>query len=186
MSWSSVWLKPGYSRCLIGFDFRERLVAHGKIPATLDPEVWRRVSIQHSAPDENGFNLYDVTPENALLSENATLVAFDIPQSLAALLASSFGVVALPIQSASADLGWTFLGYDVVDVRTQSSGFYSFQWTNVERDDLLRRLASPLNPFGLLDSELSAINASRVFDALVKEHAPFAPCGVSVKRVSEP
>ncbi|MHB8847538.1 MAG: hypothetical protein ACYC43_03760, partial [Burkholderiales bacterium] len=46
-------------------------------------------------------------------------------------------------------------------------------------------LALTLNKNGLVDNETNAIKAAIFFDSLVKEHAPFAPCGVWVNRKND-
>jgi hypothetical protein len=154
-------------------------------PATIDNQVWPRQTNKDALLVENGFNLFDGPLEmidRVQLLQDSVLVAFDFPVALVNSLASTFGIVPLPIDLLLADESWTFLGYDIVDVRTQCSGIYSFEWTEMEFADICKRISLTLNSAGLVDDESLAIQAAVSFDLLVNEHAPFAPCGVWIDR----
>lgn len=179
-NWSAHELRPGYVRSIAGFDLRLWPAAE-KNMATIDAEVWPRVSSIGSTSDQNGLNLFDRAIEGRVPAQ-AIQAAFDFPQELIRALASTFGVVAAPIEYMKSAAGWEFLGFDIVDARTQSSAFYSFDWSPSELSDLLRQLSLTLNVAGLIEDEAVAIRASAEFDTVVKEHAPFAPCGVWVQR----
>ena len=181
--WSAGSLVAGYMRSITGFDLRVWSQTEGTIPATIDNQVWPRQTAEELMLEENGFNLFDGPIEeiNTLqLPENSIPVAFDLPAELVNLLASTFGIVPLPVNLLSGDQSWEFLGYDVVDARTQSSGIYSFDWSEAEFAEMRARLSLSLNVNGLLDDEALAIKAAISFDLMVEEHAPFAPCGVWV------
>jgi hypothetical protein len=179
--WSAGSLIAGYPRCIVGFDYRVWMQDQGTFPATIDNQMWPRQAIENSRLEENGFNLFDGPLEKIYAvqpPQDSILVAFDLPVVLVSTLASTFGMVPLPIGQLAAKGSWKFLGYDVVDPRTQSSGFYSFDWTKTEFASMCNRLSLGLNAGGLVDDELLAIKAAVSFDLLVSEHAPFAPCGV--------
>ncbi len=175
----------GYPRYIVGFDFRMGKQDRDTFPATIDNQIWPRHMVDHASLDENGFNLFDGPLEKITAVQpriDSVLVAFDLPEIFVDALAATFGIVPLPVNLLSASRAWIFLGFDVVDARTQSSGIYSFDWTEEEFACIIKKLSLQLNKNGLVDNEVNAINAAIFFDLIVKEHAPFAPCGVWVNR----
>jgi hypothetical protein len=183
--WSAGSLTMGYPRNIIGFDLRVCTRGQRTFSATIDNQVWPRQTNEGSLLEENGFNLFDGPLEKIDtigLPKDSVLVAFDLPVALVNTLASTFGIVPLSINLLSGDKRWKFFGYDVVDARTQSSGIYSFDWTEKELADMRGRLSLSLNSNGLVDDESLAIKSAISFDLLVNEHAPFAPCGVWVNQ----
>lgn len=183
--WSASSLSAVFSRVVIGFDIRQ-CPQDGKIIATINSEKWPRPeNLSSDAADENGLNLFlSVPTELTRLFPNARPVAFDLPTDLVNSLASTFGLIPLPLNEVSATGEWEFAGYDVVDPRTQSSAFYSFDWSESELLSLLGRLSLTLNRLGIVDDVDAAIRAAIAFDKEIPEHAPFAPCGVWVHRAS--
>lgn len=200
--WSANLLTSNYPKCIVGFDLRSspkvfeeiskasafqssgNLGGGKKFIATIDNQVWPEQINSRWAVYQHGLNLFDRPLEKVDGLEfpiNSMPVAFDLPITLASTLVSTFGVVLLPIELVSENKDWEFIGYDIVDARTQCSGIYSFDWSETELADILNRLSLPLNKNGLVDDELLAINAAIAFDIVVKEHAPFAPCGVWIK-----
>lgn len=181
--WSAASLMAGYPRCAVGFDFRVWMQDQRTLPATLDNQVWLRHLVEDSLLEVNGINLFDGPLEqiNAVqLPKNSIRVAFDLPAALVNTLASTFGIVRLPLSLLTVDKGWMFIGYDIVDARTQSSGFYSFDWTKAEFASICSRLDLRLNNVGLVDNESLAIKSAIFFDLIVSDHAPFGPCGIWV------
>lgn len=180
-NWSARELFPGYVRSIAGFDFRRWSAAEKNIP-TIDAEVWPRTSVTGATTDQNGLNLFDhAIQAGSTVPANSIQAAFDFPQELISALASTFGIVPVPIDEIKSAGRWGFLGFDIVDVRTQSSAFYSFDWSPPELQDLFAQLSLVMNVSGLVEDETVAIRASAEFDSVVKEHAPFAPCGVWVQ-----
>ena len=174
----------GYPRYIVGFDFRIGKQDQDTFPATIDNQVWPRQTIS-PALDENGFNLFDGPLKKITAAQHqidSVLVAFDLPVIFVDTLAATFGIVPLSVNLLSANRAWTFLGFDIVDARTQSSGIYSFDWVEEEFTLIIKKLSLQLNKHGLVGNEANAIKAAIFFDSLVKEHAPFAPCGVWVNR----
>ncbi len=177
----------GYPRYIVGFDFRIGKQDQDIFPATIDNQVWPRQPIDHASLDENGFNLFDGPIKKITTGRpqiNSVLVAFDLPVIFVDALAATFGIVPLPVNLLSAR-AWIFLGFDIIDARTQSSGIYSFDWAEEEFTFIIKKLSLQLNKNGLVDNETNAIKAAIFFDSLVKEHAPFAPCGVWVNRKND-
>ncbi|MDR2924553.1 MAG: hypothetical protein LBU76_01115 [Azoarcus sp.] len=193
---------------ILFFDqYRIWMQDRGIFPATVDDQIWQCKTTENSQLEDgkNGFNLYQEWPyremnRNSLQKENefylfkklfekinneqspknSILVAFDFPVTLVNTIADSFGIYPLSVDLIISDKNWNFLGYDVADIRLLCSGFYGFDWTEIEFDDICSKQCLNLNSRGLIDDELLAIKSSISFDILVREHAPFAPCGVWV------
>lgn len=193
--WSAGDLHPGYHRCLVGFDVRSSrpicatLVSQppgceDSFIATVDNQIWPEQIDASSMALQHGFNLFESPPEEIgiKIDNDAVVVAFDLPESLATTLISTFGLAPIGVEYVAGSSEWELVGYDVVDIRTQCSGFYSFNWTKQELEDALGKLSLTLNCYGLVDEESLAIKASVVFDSMIIEHAPFAPCGVWIKQ----
>lgn len=195
--WSAKTLKIGYAKRIAGFDFRSLLdcnpVIAGNSPltsssmhegneclATLDNQIWPQVEFPNFSGDSNGFNLFDSLEEceHFTYKSKSLLAAFELPMALIDLLSSTFGVVASSFDLNATRSGWIFLGYDVVDIRTQSSAIHSFASSEIEFDNLLVKIKSNLNLYSLIINESESIEASIAFDYLLPEHAPFAPCGI--------
>ncbi len=181
--WSAASLMAGYPRSVVGFDFRVWMQDQGNCRATIDNRVWSRQPIQDCLLATNGINLFDgsVAQFSRIKAPRDSIrVAFDLPTALVKTMASTFGIVPLVPSVLSPDKGWKFIGYDIIDARTQSSGLYSFDWTKTEFASMRSRLSLDLNSRGLVDDELLAIKCAIFFDTQVTEHAPFAPCGIWV------
>ena len=194
-AWSTTNLQVGYPRSIVGFDLRvsegRRVEVVGHVSSdthlpssaivTIDPEVWKRNAEYKTEDDRNGFNLIDGPVENLLSgvsASDALLVAFDLPVSLINELTSTFGLRAIAIERVSSNPRWRRVGFDVVDIRTESSAFHSFEWQGDELAALLDRVSNGLNRWGLLDSEAAAITICGRADSMNPTHAPFAPCGI--------
>lgn len=191
-TWSAHQLSVGYRRTVIGADFRI-LQSSGDVvstqsekttnrdsstTATLDPDIWPSVSQTERLDSTNGFNLENFPLSSSLrdvIESSADLIVFDIPELLAQNLADTFGLMPVPLGQIPDS---NFLGFDVVDVRTQASAFHSFDWSRSELRELLAAQVIALNQYGLLETESDAIRSSIEFDSLISSHSPFAPCGV--------
>lgn len=194
-SWSAASLKPGHRRALVGFDLRLPAIptlpllkfTSSKVPqktlktATLDPELWPVFDAATAYDSQrNGVNLIDQAVGDFYEGKGAqaaALVAFDIPHSLFMQLAKTFGLRDLDKHRLS-EKRWEFLGFDVVDIRTQSSALYSFDLTEAEQARLREAIPLPLNEWGLIDRDSATIALCLESDVVVPGHAPFAPCGV--------
>jgi hypothetical protein len=199
-SWTSAGLLPGFERKVAGYDARHAvaaievqppgLVAAKLIdietrrwcPAAIDPAVWPRIAAGEREADCNGLNLFptlSMANEVLGLEPDGVLVAFDFPSGLIESVATTFGLNALT--EAEITSSWKFLGYDIVDIRTQSSAMYSFDWTRDEWIAICESVKFAFNRFGLVQEEALAISQATEFDEKVREHAPFAPCGVWIR-----
>lgn len=198
-TWSSALLSNSFESRNAGFDVRApaRLLnseplglVMGKLiridqfewrPATIDSEVWPRVVDAGRLDQCNGVNLFpslDQASEAAKESPDACIVAFEFPTDLLERISKTFGLSPGSGRLSGAAPNWELLGYDVVDIRTQSSGFYSFEWDRAEWIEMVGSDDLKLNSHGLLASEASAVAHSVKFDQRVPSHAPFAPCAI--------
>lgn len=189
-------LEGAFERRVAGFDVRARPYAlesdppglfgaksirvNGCVwkPATIEASAWQREASVEQQEWCNGINLFpslDLAQEVAGAHAKSCVVAFDFPAALLEAIAETFGL-ARPLGTPLD--GWTCLGFDVVDVRTQSSAFYSFDWNRREWLDLMALVGSEANSFGLVASAQRATELASEFDRRVSAHAPFAPCGV--------
>lgn len=187
-------LVSGYKRSIIGYDlrikasdcfsrtyfFQKKNIEKGIFPATIDNRIWPEIDEKCELKSPfNGFNLFDIVDDSIQKisqERNATIVAFDIPNELAIDLSSTFGLLPQPLGTVK--YSWKFLGYDIVDIRTQCSAMFSFSWTENEISMIFKELLIELNGYGLIQKELDAIRISSGFDKIISEHRPFVPCGV--------
>lgn len=193
--WTAAQLKNTFERSVAGFDVRARvhslesdppgLFGAKSIridgcewrPATIDSEVWERVVSQDQQDECNGLNLFpslDLAQAVATAGADSCVVAFDFPAELLNAISKTFGLSSSP---STGPVDWEFLGFDVVDVRTQSSAFYSFGWDRREWIEFAST-GLDLNRFGLVKEAKSAVDLAIEFDRRVSAHAPFAPCGI--------
>jgi len=184
MIWSARQLKVGYQRQIIGFDLRLKGEA-GQFFASVDCQIWpRSIQKKNFASQCNGFNFLDQIDDkikSAAKAEDTVIVAFDIPKNLADSLLSTFGLILFPIELVSLDKAWYLMGFDIVDIRTQCSAFYSFEYSKSEREQILQKLSVQSNAYGLVQSEFDAIGTSNAIDKILPEHSPFTPCGVWIQ-----
>lgn len=192
-AWSAASLKPGYAKRIVGFDLRivtaskqrasNIVCQHWTIPpvATVDSVVWSKVASAGYEDERNGINLIDASLNHlydGVTPTNCSLVAFDLPATLAEELSQTFGLRLLESDRVFSSPRWKHLGYDIADIRTQSSALYSFDWTREELVGILNVVPCTLNDWGIINEEDAAILACLRFDEAIREHAPFSPCGV--------
>ena len=166
------------NRSLLGFDLRETRSGRWP-PATLDNNVWPTVLTESQYQECNGINLLN-SIENALTGRSdsdAAIVAFDAPQARLEEIASTFGIT---VTDHAPPGDFHLLGYDIVDLRTQSSAFYSFDWSLREWMEFSMAQGLRLTKDGLLRDLHEAAEISSYFDRVIPEHAPFSSCGVYV------
>jgi|GEM_PF-6854863 len=204
MAWSTDFLTEGYEKSIIGFDVRVKPSIdqqdRSEIPylgtwydkpsirLTIDPLVWPSLVNYDEPGEHNGFDLLDnipVKPEGCQPEREKVLVAFDLPTEFAKKLAPTFGLKLIPMETISFGESFEFCGFDVVDPSTTSSIFYSFNWDEYEIVQILKKGSLKLNSWGIIDNEKDAIEASKAFDKKIPEHAPFAPCGIWIKKIGK-
>jgi hypothetical protein len=193
-AWTSSDFSPSSLTTVAGFDVRgaatalevsqpgcvaARLIRIGSAewrPATMDSQVWPRHVDSEMERACNGVNLIPSLDLLAHTGKDVCIVAFEFPAGLIQELASTFG---LPTGSGPRlnKTEWRLLGYDIVDIRTQTSAIYSFEWSPKEWSNLVSVFGGEFNAYGLVDREV-AISQCGVFDRQIPEHAPFAPCAV--------
>ncbi len=197
MGWQSSMLSIRYIRKIVGFDIRvspsEHELNRNDVPylgnwydemavrLTIDPLIWpSTINYNDPAIHSSGFNLLIAHPSAPpkLFGGAPIVVAFDLPSALITELSSTFGLVEQAIEVVSQDVRFHFCGFDIVDIRTTSSFFYSFNWETAEITEILNKNNLRLNSWGIIDDEADAIKAACAFDKIIPEHAPFAPCGV--------
>lgn len=169
----------------------------GDTPACFDPTTWpsmlgnlgypwlRMLHVKRFEDALNGLNLLQDIPETSKdLStkfRDGCWVAFDLPQKTAKELSPTFGTqwsAKFPNPQALVAAGWDFMGFDVVDPRTQCSGPFSFEWEQAECAEIVGDEDIEINNYGLIVDLDMALELSRIFDRTIREHAPFCPCGV--------
>lgn len=173
-----------------------------KIPAIIDRVIWPRCIKDECLKDEedgysneytNEFNLFcthidgravtNMPPydwQEVALHSDSIVIAFDMPVCFPKLLGESISSL-IPYELIFANNNWSLLGYDIVDIYTESSAIYSC--CDLEPQDLetvFTKSSLELNSYGILQTESDAIIASCAFDKIVPEHSPFSPCGVWV------
>lgn len=180
MIWTVINLSDDYKRKFIGYDIR--IKNYSNAPNTLSSEIWPRHEFLEDISlglETNGLNLLNSCGNVSDLLETSELVAFDIPAQLADSISQTFGLKPSEQAEVPAQGGWQFLGFDIVDPRTQSSAIYDFS-------DYGSIIASVLkNKYGLIDDISQSIKLSIEFDCAIKEHAPFVPCGVWVFKAKD-
>lgn len=173
MIWTVKNLSADYKRSFIGYDVR---IKDGYVsPKTLSPEIWPKNELLDGISLEletNGLNLLNSCRSVSGLLSSSALVAFDIPEQLANSISHTFGLQPSEQAEVPKKGEWEFLGFDIVDPRTQSSALYDFPGFDNITNSVFK------NKSGLIDDISQSINLSIAFDLAIKEHAPFVPCGV--------
>lgn len=182
--------RNGEPSLIIGFDVRVFSPLSGGDQAermiSFDPTVW--ASLRELAPQEalkayemklmsdksNGLNLF-VDPPHLTVPEGYIVAAFDAPQDTVEYMCNSFGLQ--PALGRNSDelpkQGFSFLGYDVVDLWTQSSVL-------IGAGDLISNRVVR-NRFGLIDKKDEAIVAAEDVDSMDISRAPFQAIGIWIQ-----
>lgn len=169
-------------------DWRRKKIYAQESPCllTLDPEVWNSPISNQSSLLRNGYNLLFEIDEGLIQQvrnrdENDVMVAFDIPVRDYDAISGTFGHGCYQPDIDATKLfrnGWIFLGFDIVDPRTQLSGLVSFDYEPNEWNSLLQELKTDINFYGLFSHASIAHSVSAEVSKLIPEHAPFCPCGI--------
>jgi hypothetical protein len=169
------------NRSVVGYDLREKLFGDAKgnwFALTIDMQLWKEHSKKYTlCIDVNGFNFLSRIENFLFEIEDSCLIAIDIPTEMAIRISSTFGIHLFPLTSLSKE--WIFLGFDIADIRTQSSALYSFDSSfKIEIKKKIIDYNINLNKYGLVNSQSDSIVLSNFFDVLISSHAPFVPCGI--------
>jgi len=112
---------------------------------------------------------------------DARVVAFDLPTEFVTQLSNGSVSNPQPLPQSGINHGWQFIGFDVVDARTQTSAFHGLELNEPALNDVKEKHSYQFNSHGLIDEWDDALKASKTFDKLIPEHAPFSPCGIWLK-----
>jgi hypothetical protein len=172
---------------VIGYDLRmaqnNPKRATSSIQVSADPTIW--ISAREVSPNticnmygvdrltdmSNGLNLaFDPLPVSA--PEHFIWAAFDAPKWIVEYMSSCFGLQNSLNRDSHIllDEGFVLLGYDVIDLWTQTSAL--FQYTDMNYDN------SKINQWQLFQDRASAREASKRADKVCPTSAPFQPVGV--------
>jgi hypothetical protein len=172
-------------RKIVGFDLRRESSLNRLYLTSYDDSV-RYEDIYEKYQDQlSGINLFFTDPTNIyslILPGDARVVAFDLPVKRVVELINGNVSNPEPIPTLNVDIGWDFIGFDIVDALTQTSAFHGFDMTTIHLREVTGRSSIRFNSYGLIDDEDAAIAATELFNSLMPEHAPFSPCGVWLKQ----
>lgn len=156
-------------------------------PKSADPMVWQ--SVRELSPDvicpiygverlvdiSNGINLA-IDPPPASAPKGFIWAAFDAPKDIVGYLCHSFGLQHSLGRNAQMlpDEGFVLLGYDIVDLWTQTSALHHFM-------DGAAFTEWAINDDGLIQNRAFAKQACINADASYPAYAPFQPVGVWIR-----
>jgi hypothetical protein len=133
---------------------------------------------------QSGLNLFYLDPSDIpslMVPTDAKIIAFDLPTEFVTSALNKNVSSPEPLPIVNIDSGWKFMGFDVVDPRTQTSAFHGFDHLAISLRDVMGKYSLRFNAHGLINGEDAATKLAKFFDALILEHAPFLPCGVWLK-----
>jgi hypothetical protein len=172
-------------RKIIGFDLR-RESSLDRLYLTSYDDAVRYENINEKYQDHlSGINLFFTDPTDIyslILPGDARVVAFDLPVQRVVELINGNVSNPEPIPTLNVDIGWDFVGFDVVDALTQTSAFHGFDITTAHLHEVMEKNSIRFNSHGLIDDEDAVVAATDFFDNLIPEHAPFSSCGVWLKQ----
>ncbi len=183
--WQSSMLHSPFERALIGFDLRKAGSVAQLYLTSYDEDVRFEGLMETSERFLSAVNLFRTDPTDIpsiKLPPNARIVAFDLPVEY--LRHRERGTVSTCPKIDMEVLGddWTFIGFDIVDPITQSSAFSQVAMSHGDRPNGISAIGFSRNNYGVIDDQDAALKAAMYFDSLIREHAPFVPCGVWLKK----
>jgi hypothetical protein len=179
-SWKSSKLEGEFSRRIIGFDIRRN--AENLFMTSYDENA-RHEDINNQYFDKmSAMNIFNCNPNNfpgIIIPDEARILAFDMPSEFVEILCA--GKLSNPgvLPQIDISIGWNFLGFDVVDPFTQTSAIHGFDgfWLKFNCDKNYK-----INKNGLISNDEDSVKICTDFDILIKEHAPFVPCGIWINQ----
>lgn len=175
-----------FRRVVVGFDLRKSEDLQ-RIFLTSYNEVVRYEKFMEMHDSYlSAMNIFSCDPSVIPLvniPEDARIVAFDLPVDYVDKLMK--GRVSVPVLTSFdfVEKNWKFLGFDVVDPITQSSGLdENFLLSNILNSGENKE-ALILNKNGLIDESDVALKFAVALDLQIPEHMPFVPCGVWLKSI---
>lgn len=170
-------------RVIVGFDLRKNSSLDNLFMTSYDALVRYEEVNEKFQEQQSGLNLFYIDPSgipSLVMPSDARIIAFDLPTEFVTSLSNRNVSNPQPLPVANIGKDWEFMGFDVVDARTQTSAFHGFDLT-ISLEGILEKYSLRLNSHGLIDEMVGAVNVAKFFDELVPEHAPFTPCGVWLK-----
>lgn len=178
------------SSVIVGYDLRVFSdKSFSAIQVSFDPTIWpscRNINqalylniydIQNISDISNGLNLAVFLP-NKSAPTGYTWAIFDAPENIVRYMCDSFGLqYSLNEYSDKIpkDL-FTFLGYDIIDLWTQSSYLFQFRATGIKYRNY--------NNFRLISSAILAKKICKIADKSLPDYSPFQPVGIWVSKIS--
>ena len=173
-------------RTIVGFDLR-RESSLDRLYLTSYDDAVRYEDINEKYQDQlSGINLFFTDPTDIyslILPCDARVVAFDLPVQRVVELIKGNVSNPEPIPALNVDIGWDFIGFDVVDALTQTSAFHGFDITTAHLDEVTVKNSILFNSHGLINDEDAVVAAAEFFNNLIPEHVPFSPCGIWLKQI---
>jgi hypothetical protein len=176
---------------VIGYDLRVvkscSETTGSSIQESADPTIWisaREISpntictiygVERLSDISNGLNLA-IAPPPCSAPQCFIWAAFDAPREIVNYMSNSFGLQhSLEHESSVlSNKGFILLGYDVVDLWTQTSALFHFTELDINR--------LKLNQWRLFQERDSARQACIFANELCPTNAPFQPVGVWILR----
>lgn len=172
-----------FDRSLVGYDLR-KAESLGSVHMTSYDEDARFEAIYDLYESQlSGLNLFSVDPSQIplfALPKNGRVIAFDLPTSY--VVTAAKGNVSLPpmLPWFAPLSSWKFLGFDLVDPRTQISALDMYLGEISNQSEGVKTTI-PLNEFGLICRVEVAERALLKLESKYVEHSPLVPCGVWLK-----
>ena len=183
--WRSQTLKSKFERTVVGFDLRKGDSLNSLFMTSYDELVrYEELNEQHQN-ELTGLNLFNIDPSkipSLTIPIDGRVVAFDLPTKFVIYLSNGSVSNPQPLPAAWSSKSWEFMGFDVVDAITQTSALHGFDWSLSNLKKITEKLKLQFNSHGLIEDEDAALGAARFFDDFVEKHAPFAPCGIWLKK----
>ena len=160
-------------------------------PLSVDALVWGAVELPGARPDEAGradlrelLEAFDALSDPPAGVRVAALSVDEGADDEHAPWVLGGGVSTRP--STREELGWPFLGWDVVESGCLSGLMnFGYCWENELDRELAQRFAPRLNKHGLFDELEVARDFLRANDERVGEEGPFYVCGLQVGSLAQ-
>jgi hypothetical protein len=175
---------PANNRILIGFDIRKSGIL-AFFMTSYDPSVRHEMIYDDYQAFLNGCNFFYCDPTTIAslkLPSNSYIVAFDLEEKVIKASKNRSYSVLDPLPEKVDLAEWFFLGFDIVDIVTQTSALYGFDG-EVFRT-FLDNHHCVLNQYGLFNDQDQTKMLIKSFDLLFPEHAPFSCAGIWLKQTS--
>lgn len=172
-------------RKIVGFDLRRQSSLNRLYLTSYDDSVRYEDINEKYQEQQSGINLFFIDPtdiHSLILPDDARVIAFDLPVQRVVKLINGSVSTPEPLPTVNVDIGWDFMGFDIVDALTQTSVFHGFDITSAHLNEIIEKNSLRFNSHELIDEEDAAIAATGFCNNLMPEHAPFSPCGIWLKQ----